>query len=158
MAENALEFKHLKEVLNRFGDLVKTRYQSYVPEATGTLAGETSFHVDVNGNKYEVVLNLPVYWKWVENGRKAGKMPPIEPILDWIKAKPVVPRERDGRLPTEKQLAFLIARSIGKDGTKGKHVLERSVQEGLDMMLESIKQAFLEDIKGDVDKVLMFLR
>lgn len=158
MEANALEFNHLKEVLNRFGDLVKTKYQSYAPEATGNLVNNVSFKVDYKGNKYEVILDLPKYWKWVENGRKAGKMPPVNNILEWVKAKPVIPREIDGKLPTEKQLAYLIARSIGEHGTQGKHILERSVSEGMDMMLESIKQAFLEDIGEDIGKVLVFLR
>lgn len=153
-----MEFKHLEETLNRFGDFVSTRYQSYAPEATGNLVNNIGFQVDVKGNKYEVMLSMPVYWKWVEDGRKSGKMPPINNILEWIQAKPVIPREVNGKLPTEKQLAYLIARSIGENGTEGKHILEKSVQEGLAEMLESIKYAFLEDIKEDMDNVLMFVR
>lgn len=158
METTTLEFKHLKETLDRFGDFIKTKYQTYVPEATGHLVDNVTFRVNHRGTQYEVILNLPFYYKFVEDGRKAGKRPPIEPILEWIKAKPVIPREIDGNLPTEKQLAFLIARSIGENGTQGKHVLRRAKEESVDMMLESIKQAFLEDIGEDMDKVLMLLR
>lgn len=158
METNALEFRHLKETLDRLGDLVKTKYQTYVPEASGHLVDNVTFRVNHKGAQYEVILNLPFYWQFVEEGRKAGKRPPIEPILEWIKAKPVIPREVDGQLPTEKQLAFLIARSIGENGTQGQHILRRAKEESMDMMLESIKQAFLEDIGEDMDKVLMFLR
>lgn len=152
-----MEFKHLEEVLNRYGDLVKTKYQSSAPEATGNLVQNVSFNVELNNGVYEVSLNLPFYWKYVEEGRSAGKMPPVERILDWVRAKPVMPREMNGSLPTEKQLAFLIARSIGENGIEGKHILGGVMEETEQQMLESVKQAFLEDIGYEVEQVLMLL-
>lgn len=152
------EFTHLMNVLDRYGDYIMTRYQTYAPEASGHLVQNVTFQVDVQGNKYMVVLNLPAYAKYVEHGRKAGKMPPVSSILDWIKTKPVMPREVDGKLPTEKQLAFLIARSIGENGTEGQHVLERASDDAQNEMLESVLNAFAEDLMEDMDKVLFFLR
>lgn len=84
-------------------------------------------------------------------------MAPVERILEWVRAKPVIPRESNGKLPTEKQLAFLIARSIGENGTEGQHCLERAQEETDQMLIESVKQAFLEDIGEEIDRVLMLL-
>ena len=148
-----MEFKHLEEVLKRYGTAVSTEYARLAPEATGNLAGSVSFNMDFKGVEYQVSLNLLSYWKYVEYGRRPGKMPPIQAILDWIKVKPVIPREINGHLPTERQLAFLIARSIGENGTEGRHVLERANTKIQDQMIESIKQAFLEDFGEDVDKM-----
>ena len=68
-------------------------------------------------------------------GHEAG-IPPGEPmrkaILDWIKVKPVTPRpDKHGRIPTLKQLAFLIARKIYDEGrgTTGFYFLTRSMPE-----------------------------
>lgn len=152
-----MEFKHLEEVLKRYGTAVSTEYARLAPEATGNLAGSVSFNMDFKGVEYQVSLNLLSYWKYVEYGRRPGKMPPIQAILDWIKVKPVIPREINGHLPSERQLAFLIARSIGENGTEGRHVLERANTKIQDQMIESIKQAFLEDIGEDVDKVLALM-
>jgi hypothetical protein len=32
------------------------------------------------------------YWKYLEYGRKSGKMPPIDDILSWINVKKILPR------------------------------------------------------------------
>lgn len=152
-----MEFKHLEEVLQRYGKTVATEYARLAPEATGNLAGSVMFSVDHRGIQYKVILDLLSYWKYVEYGRRAGKMPPIQAIMDWIKVKPVIPKEINGQLPTERQLAFLIARSIGENGTEGKHVLEKANTKTQEQMIESIKQAFLEDIGEDVDKVLALM-
>lgn len=152
-----MEFKHLEEVLQRYGKTVATEYARLAPEATGNLAGSVMFSVDHRGIQYKVILDLLSYWKYVEYGRRAGKMPPIQAIMDWIKVKPVIPREINGHLPTERQLAFLIARSIGENGIEGKHVLETANTKTQEQMIESIKQAFLEDIGEDMDKVLALM-
>lgn len=152
-----MEFKHLEEVLQRYGKTVATEYARLAPEATGNLAGSVMFSVDHRGIQYKVILDLLSYWKYVEYGRRAGKMPPIQAIMDWIKVKPVIPREINGHLPTERQLAFLIARSIGENGIEGKHVLEKANTKTQEQMIESIKQAFLEDIGEDMDKVLALM-
>ena len=74
-------------------------------------------------------MSFADYWKWAEYGRKPGKFPPIEKIKEWIKVKPILPRPTDGKLPTENQLAFLIARKIATKGTKGSGVYAKTVKE-----------------------------
>ena len=153
-----MEFRHLKEVLDRYGMTVTTDYSRLVPEATGNLADKIGFRVLNKGVEYLVEVDLLSYWKYVEYGRRPGKMPPMEPILEWIKAKPVIPREVNGNLPTERQLAFLIARSIGENGTEGRHILQQANDRTQEQLIESVKQAFLEDIGEDMDQVLALMR
>jgi hypothetical protein len=52
------------------------------------------------------------YFYFQIHGRRPGKLPPIQPILDWIIAKGINP---DGI--SKKSLAFLIARKIANEGT-----------------------------------------
>ena len=54
------------------------------------------------------------YFYQQKHGRKPGKFPPIDDMLNWIRAKGITPR--DGKT-TERQLAFLFARKIAREGT-----------------------------------------
>lgn len=153
-----MEWRHLTEVLNRYGELLAVRYKSYVPEASGKLVQSVNYEVKVDGDSYIVGLNLEDYWYYVEKGRKAGKFPPVGNIMKWIKMKPVLPRPlKNGKLPTEKQLAFLIGRKIANEGTEGKHIMDRTVEEVNNEMLMSIKMAILEDLTEDIKPVMLLL-
>lgn len=152
-----MEFKRLKEVLERYGQLLVTKYQMYVPEASGKLVQSVKYELKYNETSYEVGLWLEDYWKYVEYGRKAGKFPPLSKIEEWIRVKPVIPRPYDGKLPTEKQLAYLIGRKIANEGIEGKNVLKRTEDEVRDEMLMSIKQAIMEDIQEDINSVIVML-
>ena len=152
-----MEFKRLKEVLERYGQLLVTKYQTYVPEASGKLVQSVKYELKYNETSYEVGLWMEDYWKYVEYGRKAGKFPPLSKIEEWIRVKPVIPRPYDGKLPTEKQLAYLIGRKIANEGIEGKNVLKRTEDEVKDEMLMSIKQAIMEDIQEDINSVIVML-
>lgn len=98
--------------------------------ASYTLLNSVETTVKRNDDTFTVTINLEDYWYYVENGRKAGRFPPIDKILEWIKVKPVIPyTDSRGRLPTEEQLAFLIARKIANEGTEGRKVLFETVDE-----------------------------
>ena len=53
-------------------------------------------------------------------GRKAGKMPPVKALLDWIKIKGIKPIEQNMSITS---LAWAIAKSISKHGTKEENAL-----------------------------------
>lgn len=152
-----MDFKRLKEVLERYGQLLVTKYQMYVPEASGKLVQSVKYELKYNETSYEVGLWLEDYWKYVEYGRKAGKFPPLSKIEEWIRVKPVIPRPYDGVLPTEKQLSYLIGRKIANEGIEPKNVLKRAEDEVKDEMLMSIKQAIMEDIQEDINSVIVML-
>lgn len=91
------------------------------------------------------------YAFWVEKGRKSGTPPPIKPILEWIKKKGIVDtysirtRKQTKRgadfLKRATTLAFLIARSIGQNGTKAKPFLFPAFRKNENDMIRIIKQA-----------------
>ena len=81
-------------------------------------------------------------------------MPPQKAIQDWIKAKKILPRpDRDGKIPTIKTLAFLIARAIGKHGTikdkhyKGTNYLADTIEELNDKYLPRLQEALERDVE-----------
>lgn len=140
-----------KEELARNGR--KTREQ--------TLINSVKAEMRVNGTDYEVVLSLKDYWKYVENDTKPH-WPPYDPdkktfpnILRWIQIKPIIPRpDVNGRIPTEKQLAFLISRKIAEEGTKGSHDLEKTKDAIIPFYVDRIAQALRTDVSAYIARVL----
>lgn len=68
------------------------------------------------------------YAYYAEMGRKPGKWPPIQPILDWVHKRglggtySIKTKKRagnyDSQIKQDRGIAFVIARSIGKKGTR----------------------------------------
>lgn len=144
-------WNNLLRVLNNYGEELKDAYKNELADkginATKALSDSVEYYIEFDGGAYEVSLNLLEYWKWAENGRDKGKWPPSEPIMKWITAKPVIPRpDRKGKLPTIKQLTFLVQRAIGENGTFGQHPLENTVEKVNDKYLTLIYDAIEQDI------------
>lgn len=156
-------WNHLKEVLQRFGEyFIEEARRNLLNDgsnASGTLTDSMVFNVIVDDSHYEVTVTLEDYWYYVENGRKAGKFPPLGKIEEWINVKHIVPQVghlSNGKtyLPTVKQLAFLIGRKIAKEGTEGTGFFSRSKEDTKKYFEESIRLAIQEDIGDYVADVL----
>lgn len=99
-------------------------------------------------------MELASYWKYVEFGRRPGKWPPMEKILRWIIEKPVIPRpDKNGRVPTEKQLSFLISRKIGLEGIQPGNQLAEAQRLAWPRYESVIQDAVGKDIDGVIDKL-----
>lgn len=154
-----IEFKNLQEALAQYAqaiaDKYKTNLESSGRRATGQLITSVNTVVVVNENEFAIDLNLEDYWKYVEEGRGAGKFPPPDKILEWIRVKPILPTPlANGKLPTEQQLAFLIGRKIANEGFEGTHDLQHTMEE-VDYE-EIITDALDKDIMGGLDEILQF--
>lgn len=150
-------FENLTSVLNDFGKFLVEEYKDKLiledVNASDNLYNSVTYMVEKNNTTYEVKLNLMHYWKYVENGRRAGaKMPPISAIEKWIEVKPVLPRPMaNGKLPTNKQLAYLIARKISIDGIAPRPLLQQSVDEVWRSMQEFIAEALAKDMEKEIN-------
>ena len=156
------------DVLNDFGKFLVEEYKDRLitenVNASDELYNSVRYMVEQGNNKFEVKLELADYWKYVENGRKAGKWPPISAIEKWIEIKPIIPRPmKNGKLPTTQQLAFLISRKIygfitrnGKKipidsgGIKPRPLLQQTINEVWDIMNEYIAEAFAKDLEKEI--------
>lgn len=86
-------------------------------------------------------------------------MPPISTIEKWIEVKPVLPRPMaNGKLPTNKQLAYLIARKISIDGIAPRPLLQQSVDEVWRSMQEFIAEALAKDLEKNIELDLGVLK
>ena len=123
-----LELTTIQDITNDFVVELKNRLTANKTNASGTLSNSIRGIVKQNGKYIVISIQLEDYYQFVENGRKAGKYPPINAIKKWISVKPVLPRPlKSGKLPTQNQLAFLIARKISKVGIKPKPFLKPTI-------------------------------
>ena len=111
--------------------------------------------VEAGVSSYEVVLSLEEYWKYVEYGTRPH-WPPVSAILRWVQVKPVIPRPgADGRIPTQKQLAYLIARKISRVGTEGSDDLRRTLEEVNAEYFPQLEEALAQDASEYVTRILV---
>lgn len=146
-------FENLMQVLWEYASSVKELYKGRLladnKKATGALINSVDTFVVFQGTEFLVTLKVEDYYRWVEEGRKPGKFPPVDKILDWIKAKPVLPYPgKNGKLPTENQLAYLIGRKIATEGIEPGHQLS-DVLEGLNRKYIPLLQ---EALNKDFDR------
>ena len=152
-----MTFNNLQQVLDDFTKDVAETYRSLLlrdgKNATGELISSIKPMTPelVNGT-FECSLSLAPHWKYVENGRRPGKFPPIENILEWVKVKPELVRpNRLGRKElAPKQLAFLVARKIATKGIQPGNQLE----EAMDIVYARWKDRIDAAITADIESIL----
>lgn len=153
-----LELTELQKVLQNFATDIRDRYRDVLANndhiASRKLVESIRTEVVVGEHAYEVTMTLVDYWKYVEEDTKPH-FPPPDAILKWIQIKPVIPRPgADGRIPTQKQLAFLIGRKISIEGTTGTHDLARTKEDILPWYREEISKALGHDMQNYIRKLV----
>lgn len=158
-----INLENVKATLEEYAQEVRNLYQDKLIRndriATGDLLNSVEYQVTNNGVEYEVQLTLQDYWKYVEYGLLGDRnktSPYNNPgwkaypfILEWIKVKPVLPRPFDnGKLPTQKQLAFLITRSIKEHGTTPGNELHEAIEEVNARYRDKLIIALRSDFEG----------
>ena len=145
------------EVLKDYAiELRNTLQDSYINDdriATGDLLNSVEYIIEKDDRQIEVSLQLEEWWKYVEYDTKPH-FPPPDAMLKYVKAKPVLPRQdRNGKLPTPNQLAYLIGRKIYEVGTTGTHNVRDTVRLINERYEEKIGQAISEDINNELDVI-----
>lgn len=148
----------LDEYAEKAKELYKRKLTDKGINASYKLLNSVETTVKRNDDEFIVTINLEPYWYYVENGRKAGRFPPIDKILEWIRIKPVIPySDSRGRLPTEEQLAFLISRKIAEQGTEGKHILYETVDELNRYYLPKLQQSLDRDFARFESEIVSYV-
>lgn len=138
--------KYLDDYIAEFKELYARHLEADGRVATRQLIDNFTLEVNVMGTTINVMLNVADYYRYVENGRSSGRFPPVDKIIKWIEAKPIIPRpDAKGKLPTTNQLAFLIGRKIANQGYEGKPSLITTVDELNAKYIPLFQQALEED-------------
>lgn len=157
--EEIIRWDNLRRVLGEYGEALRNKYQDILIRdnkiATGELLNSVEYIVEEGDRSISLSLKLEDYYKWVEEGRKPGRFPPVDKILEWIRVKPILPDERNGRLPNEQQLAFLIGRKIAEEGIEGGHQLATARAELSKEWEERIDEAIALDVKDALDIIFI---
>ena len=160
--DKLIDLPHVQAVMEEMAIAIRNEYQDNLIRndriASGDLLNNIEYEVTRGDFTYTIYVKMKDYWYFVENGRKAGKMPPIDNILRWITVKPVLPRPNaEGKLPTPQQLAFLIARKIGEEGTEGTQDLRKATDTIWDTFEDRLYEAIDEDVDAAFIQIFHYL-
>ena len=160
--DKLIDLPHVQAVMEEMAIAIRNEYQDNLIRndriASGDLLNNIEYEITRGDFTYTIYVKMRDYWYYVENGRKAGKMPPIDNILNWIRVKPVLPRPNaEGKLPTPQQLAFLIARKIGKEGTEGTQDLRKATDTIWDTFEDRLYEAIDEDVDAAFIQIFHYL-
>lgn len=149
MAE-LLNLDRVRSVLEEFAEEAADLYRDNLVRAdsiaSGRLFSSVSCRVEQDGRVFLVIMRMEEYWRYLEEGTRPH-WPPVSAILKWIQVKPVIPRpDANGRIPTQKQLAFLISRKIAREGTKGRHGLRAAKQQAFELFRQRLADALAQDV------------
>lgn len=165
MADTLLDFTELRKVLEDLAVDIRENYKDVLQDndhvASRKLLESIKTRVVAGDKSFEVIMDLESYWKYIENGSKPHWLPydpsihAFPDLLRWIQVKPVIPRpDANGRIPTEKQLSYLIARKIANEGTKGTHDLKKTKDNIIPWYRTRISQALGHDMEAYILKVV----
>lgn len=153
---NKIDLTNNSEITDICRDIANV-YKKEMREAGYNPAGELmnfNWTTEFHGTTFYLYFILPDYFQYAENGRKAGKMPPVNEILKWIQIKHLVPSTRNGKVPTTNQLAFAISKKIAEKGTKGKHLLQDTIDYTYDRQVDELVECFTNLFEKQIDKDL----
>ena len=176
--EQLIDFTELQQVLQDLANDIRDNYKEHLqfndrwtdkgvpPGYKQRLIDSVTTQVVVGDRAFEVSMTLNEYWKYVEKGLNGDKNPAspyknpgwdaFPHILNWVKIKPVIPRPNSsGRIPTPKELAFLITRAIVQNGTQGTFDL-KAVKDGvIPWYKEKIAIALGHDMENYIRKIVV---
>lgn len=151
--------ENLKIALNELGvDFIKELTKQLLAadkKATGQLINSLDYKVvEVLDN---LLLNILAddYLKFVDEGRKPGKMPPPNKFFRWIDARGIKFKNKKDKFISKESTAFLIARSIGRNGIKPTNVIRKTIDSVYSNKIQLLEKAAAKDIEALIEKILV---
>lgn len=136
----------VQDLLNRY----KKAIQDSGHAASGQIENTASYKITFNGKYVEVIFNLQDYWKYLENGTKPH-FPPLEAIEKWITVKHLIPTTNSGRVPTTRQLAYVIGREISISGTKPTKLLQNTIDNS-DDLINQLVDLIVQQLESELNE------
>lgn len=107
-------------------------------------------HLDLNikytDNGIIIETDFPDYAYYVEHGRGPGKQPPAQNLYEWCYKHMQGPTEKGA-----KTFSFLLARKIGREGTKPQPFL-LPLQRMIELLSRTMEVSIAKDIENDIEK------
>jgi hypothetical protein len=166
---NLLSLDNLQAALEEYGakavELYKMQLALGGKNASHALADSVTAHVETTEGAYEVRVTLLDYWKYIEGGSQGKESSPLGAIYPahfppprilerWIEVKPVIPRPgKNGRIPTPKQLSWMIARSIERRGIEPFPAMATTIEELNRQYKDVLAVALAKDVTNYIAKL-----
>ena len=108
--------------------------------------------IKVNNFK-SLSLFTPAHLQFARYGRSPGKMPPLDPLIEWISKKGIV----SGGASNARGAAFAIAKSISKNGTKNyvpnaPNALEQALDKHMKTYVNKVNKNHVNDTVRNLEK------
>ena len=160
-----LRFINTRQALNSAGRLLEQKLKAQLKidgtVATKKLYNSIGYSLSWGERSNDLYLWADKSMKYVDQGRKSGKEPPVSAILRWAEAKGIRPRDSKGKFTEDSRsnrfwMAKNIARSIGQKGTikrfgghgKGSDILNFVLNNNIESIKESVSAAFDADLNA----------
>ena len=166
-----------EKYLQSFGKYIiqqtRTKLTKGKKNVSKDLYNSLKFEVVINKKGFSVDFYMNTYGTFVDKGvsgknniqqfrnfkgqtenspyKYTSKMPPINSLQKWIKARGIKGRDAKGRFIKDKSLAFLMARSIFFNGIKGIGFFQRPLELGMQRFGPDILTAVKEDFIDMID-------
>ena len=163
-----MEWENTKLILDEFGkqfiDAYRAGLDAKNANASRDLYNSLDFEIKIGDQNISLDIELNDYWKYLEYGCKGEEtsypeayypahFPPTSAIEEWIKIKPVIPEQRNGKLPTQKQLAFLIARSIHKQGIEPRFIFRDAGDSVWEQLKDALEEAITKGVNNSIKEI-----
>jgi hypothetical protein len=171
-----MKTKSIEAYLNSFGKQVVNRAKANLGKAKGgktALAQSIKFEVKPDGNGFVVKFYMADYGAFLDKGVSGNKkkqsyknyknqtesspysyttkQPPPGILAKWIKKKGIKGRDKkSGRFISNLSLAFIIGRSIKRDGIKSLSFFQKP----LGIYYDDLKVNLLKELKFDIETYL----
>ena len=176
-----MQFKNTIQALQKLGNNVVKEGKGILKKKKKTTSGNTLFNdfdYLVTNQQDSVTLEFEFggaedYWQFVDEGVKgvggfkgsgrargqgspfkfSSKMPPRQPLMQWIKNKPLKGRDKKGRFIKRESFAFLIQRSIFQRGLERTQFFSKPFTEQLNKQTDNITEAFANDLELALEQI-----
>ena len=124
-------------------------------DASGNLRRSIKYKLSTNKNSINFGVSGASYADVVESGRRKGKFIPLDPLVKWIRKKPVRLRSEDNKFikmtdSNVRQFARNISKKAQKYGTSPTHFLRDAVEMAESKHRELFREAVEEDVRTQV--------
>lgn len=141
----------LLELGNQFVRELKREFEEQGHSATGTALNSFRADLTSEADTYKINIWGVDYAKYVNDGRRAGSLPPVDAIEEWVKIRGIAQGDE------ARGVAWAIAKAIEKEGspTQGsykfsnngrrKGFIDQIAKEQLEALLQQFRRALLDE-------------
>jgi hypothetical protein len=152
---NLRKAENTRLALDKFGKYLVTESRKNLTRkkknVSGSLYRSLSYELTTGPSSIGFDFLMNEYGEWVDKGRKAGKFPPFQNILDWVKARRFQFRELEGKnkgkFKSYEETARAVWFKIKNKGIKPTDFYSRPFNLGFQKLPVELQEAYGLDVE-----------